>query len=71
MTFIQTQYNGFDCFTFKGRKFLVLLAKSNDVHVYNEKLENYGCYQSVDSFRKMYGQQMEALNLDQASFAIR
>lgn len=66
MTFIQAQYSGFEAFVFKGVKFLALLDKTGKAHVYNDSLENYGSYLSIESFKKLYLSLGEKLNLDVA-----
>lgn len=47
-----------------GKKFLALEQKSGNVHVWDEHFRNYGAWMTVDSFRKNYKKEGEALALD-------
>ncbi len=60
------QFKTWYAFTFKGRRFLAMVAHHNGhTHVKGPFFENYGSYLSVDSFKAMYAKQGEVLNLTQ------
>lgn len=62
---MKTRYSGWKSFRFKGRQFLALiLLDGNTAHVYDSSFNNYGCYFSVDNFKKFYERDGESLNLD-------
>ena len=61
--------NGFvdwQTFTFKGRRFLALIGPDG-VSVKGERFDNYGSYFSVESFKAMYKNSGESLNMTATS----
>jgi hypothetical protein len=61
---MKMRYDGWQSFRFKGRKFLALIAKDRNVHVFDPSFNTYGCWFGVDSFKKHYTKDGESLNLD-------
>jgi len=59
-----SQYKKWEAFKFKGKKFLSLLSKDGNTHIYDENFNNYGAWFCVDSFKKYYAKDGEKLNLD-------
>jgi hypothetical protein len=56
-------YEDWQSFTFKGRRFLALKL-GGIVHVFGSKFANYGTYYDIDAFRKHYSRDGEKLKLD-------
>ena len=53
---------GWKSFRFKGVDFLAIDSGSG-FHVFNSSMDNYGAYGTIKSFRQMYEQKGESLNL--------
>ena len=65
---MKSRYSGWQAFKMKGRRFLALIAlDGNTAHIYNAAFGNYGCWFSVDSFKKHYAKDGETLLLDNPS----
>ena len=60
------QYQNWQAFTFKGRKWLALEQANGDVHVFGEGMAWYGAYRSADSFRQFYARDGYDLCLEPA-----
>lgn len=58
-------YENWHSFKFKKGTFLALINK-NQVHIFGFGWQNYGAYFSIESFKKHYAKEGEALNLTTA-----
>lgn len=63
MAQLRSDYKSWKKVLYKKVRFLLLSKENGDVHVYNEAFDWYGVFQSERSFRTMYAQKGEALNL--------
>jgi len=64
---IKTRYKQWDAFRFKGKRFLALLSKDNNTHIYDADFGNYGAWFSVKSFKEHYAKDGEGLCLDKSN----
>jgi hypothetical protein len=60
---VKAQYDGWITFKIGGRKFLALIMKTRNVHIYGEGFENFGSWMTVDSFKKRYKKEGQSLSL--------
>lgn len=60
------QYKSWCAFMVAGRKFLALEMKDSrrGFHVYGEGFRNYGAWMAIETFRKRFKAEGEALALD-------
>lgn len=56
------RFFGWKTFRFKGVSFLAL-DRVGSFHIINSDLDNYGAFGTIKSFKQMYEQKGEALNL--------
>lgn len=63
MTMVATFYSNWQSFTFKGKKFLVLIGKDGNSCVFGEGFSNYGSWMSMDNFKNRYAKEGESLKL--------
>ena len=66
---MKRHYRDWQTFRLKGRRFLTLIAKDGNTHIYGEGFGFFGSWLSVDGFRKHYAKDGEKMNLDRTTAA--